>query len=468
MGVRLRRAGFEDFTIFDRGATVGGTWRANTYPGLHCDVPSHIYSFSFAADYPWSRRYAPQNEILSYLEECSERFGLTPHLRLNTEVTAAAFDESSGKWTLETADGERHHFDVLVTACGQLSEPDIPAIPGLDRFAGPAFHSAEWPHDLNLDGRRVAVMGTGASAIGFVPEIAPRVAALTVYQRSAPWILPKPDREYRTAGNGRGALTVAMSKAARLGFFLFFEVGAYGLTGADWVMKGLKAAADQHRRASLGDRPDLLEKTTPDTAIGCKRMLLSNDWYETLKRDNVELVTGRVERIEPQAIVGPDGIERDADVIVFGTGFQTQGFVAPMAVRGLGGRTLDDVWGERPEAFLGTTVSGFPNMFVLYGPNTNHGVGSVPYLLESQANYVIDALSRIRDLGLRYIDVKPETQAEWRREIDERSRDTVWITGCHNWYLSEEGENTNNWPGAWLEYRRRTRRLNPGHYRAAV
>jgi cation diffusion facilitator CzcD-associated flavoprotein CzcO len=469
IGIKLREAGIERFTIFERGESVGGVWRANTYPGAACDVPSHLYSYSFAPGHHWSRRYAPQAEILLYLEQCADDFGITPHLQLGTEVTSARFDPAAARWTLETDSGERHEFDLLVTACGQLTRPAIPSIEGVDEFEGPIFHSAEWDHEVNLAGRKVAVIGTGASSIQFIPEVAKVAASTTIYQRSAPWILPKTDRlypEWERRLFRRFPLRVA---ASRLAMFAFFETGTYGFTGHDAVLAPFRKLADRERRRRLGHDPDLLAKATPDYTIGCKRVLFTSDWYPTLVRDDVELIAGAVERLTAGGVVAADGVEREAEVIIHGTGFETHNFVAPMAIHGLDGRELNAFWGERAEAFLGTTVSGFPNMFVLYGPNTNHGSGSVPYTLESQFNYVLDAVRRLREGGYRWIDLRPEVQEQWRAEIAERSASTVWTSGgCGNWYVNAKGENTNNWPGPWLEYRRRTKRINPGHYRAAV
>jgi cation diffusion facilitator CzcD-associated flavoprotein CzcO len=469
IGARLRQAGFDRFEIFERGETVGGVWRANTYPGAACDVPSHLYSFSFAPAHHWSRRYAPQPEILRYLEDCVERFDLRSRLRLGTEVTGADFDPASARWTLTTNGGERRSFDALITACGQLSVPEIPRLEGLDRFPGPAFHSAEWDHGVELAGRRVAVIGTGASAIQFVPAIAPIAARTTVYQRSAPWILPKSDRAYADWERRLFRAFPPRVLASRLAFFSLLELGAHALTGRERVRRLIRTIAYRERQRVLGGDPELLAKATPDYEIGCKRVLITSDWYPTLRRDDVELITGAVERVTEGGVVAAGGVERPADVIVFGTGFASHGFVAPMRIRGLDRRELNEVWAGRPEAYLGTTVSGFPNMFVLYGPNTNHGSGSVPYTLQCQFDYIVDALRRVRERGLRWIDVRPAAQEEWRREIAERSRRTVWMTGgCHNWYVTDAGENTNNWPGPWLEYRRRTRRINPADYRAAV
>ena len=468
MGARLRQEGYERFEIFERAESVGGVWRANTYPGAACDVPSHLYSFSFAPAHHWSRRYAPQPEILRYLEECVERFALEPHLRLGTEVSTAEFDPASGRWTLTTAGGERRSFDVLVTACGQLSVPDVPPIDGRETFAGPAFHSADWDHEVDLAGRRVAVIGTGASAIQFVPEIAPRADRTTIYQRSAPWILPKADRAYSQWERRLFRAFPPRVLASRLAVFSLFELGTHAFTGSEWVGRLFRRIADRERERQLGDDPELLAYATPDYDIGCKRILVTNDWYPTLRRDDVELVAGGVDRITERGVVA-GGAEREADVIIYGTGFKSHGFVAPMDVRGLDDRGLNEVWAGRPEAYLGTTVSGFPNMFVLYGPNTNHGAGSVPYTLQCQYDYVLDAARRLGDGGFRWIDLRPEAQAEWRREIEERSRRTVWLAGgCHNWYVTAQGVNTNNWPGAWLEFRRRTRRLRPADYRVAA
>ncbi len=469
MGIKLRQAGIESFEIFERGDTVGGVWRANTYPGAACDVPSHLYSFSFAPGHRWSRRYAPQREILSYLGECAADYGIEPHLSLRTEIVDASFDSEAGRWTVRTDGGEERQFDFLVTACGQLTRPAIPNVGGLDEFEGPVFHSAEWDHDVDLTGKRVAVIGTGASAIQFVPEVAKVAAATAIFQRSAPWIVPKLDRTYPRWEQAVFRRFPARVAASRAGFFAFFETATYAFTGKAWVFKPFRRIADWERRRRLGHDPELLAKATPDYELGCKRVLFTSDWYPTLTRDDVELHAGGVERVTATGVVGRDGSEFEADAIIFGTGFESHNFVAPMDVHGLEGRELNGVWADRPEAFLGTTVSGFPNLFILYGPNTNHGSGSVPYTLESQFNYVLDAIGRLRAGGYRWIDLRPEVQEAWAREMAERSADTVWASGgCTSWYLNGKGENTNNWPGPWLEYRRRTKRINPGDYRVAI
>lgn len=463
MGVRLKHEGFYDFTIFERGDRVGGVWRANTYPGAACDVPSHAYSFSFAPGHQWTRRYAPRTDIIRYLDDLADRYDLHPHIQLGVEAERAAFDPDEGTWTLETSDGATHHFEVLVAACGQLTNPLVPDLNGIDEFTGPSFHSAEWDHEVDLAGKEVAVIGTGASAIQFVPIIADQASRVTVYQRSAPWILPKMDRGYPAFERKlfkRLPLRVAASRAGMIGFI---EWATRGFTGAESVMRPMRWIADKARRSAFADRPDLLEKTAPDYDMGCKRVLFTSEWYPTLLRDDVELVDRGVERVERDAIVDADGTSRPADVIIYGTGFRSHDFVAPMEITGLEGRSLEAEWSDRPEAYLGTTVSGFPNLYVLYGPNTNHGAGSVPYTLECQFNYAIDAARRLRQ-DARYLDLKPEVQEAWIREIDERSAESVWIGGgCENWYIAD-GVNTNNWVGGWWEFKRRTARIIPDDY----
>lgn len=464
MGKRCLDAGIEDFTIFERGESVGGVWRANTYPGAACDVPSHLYSFSFAPGNEWSSRFAPREEILSYLNRVTDEFGLRDHLRLGTEVSAAVYDEQRCGWQV-TADSETRFFDVLVTACGQLTNPLVPQIRGAERFEGPVFHSARWDHDVDLAGKRVAVIGTGASAIQFVPRVAESAAETTVYQRSAPWILPKSDRAYRAWERRLFERFPARVRAARAGLFGIFEIFTYAFTGRDWLFRPMEWVANRIRRRELGHDPGLLERATPDYPMGCKRVLITDEWYPTLAREDVDLVAGQPAEITASGVIDPDGTEREIDVVIWGTGFASHDFVAPMEIRGRNGVELTEFWRDEPAAFLGTTVPGFPNMFVMYGPNTNHGAGSVPYTLESQHNYVIDAIRRLRR-GPGAIEVTEEALDEWRREIAERSARTIWVTGGgNNWYLNEAGYNTNNWPGPWLEYRRRTRAIDPRHYR---
>jgi cation diffusion facilitator CzcD-associated flavoprotein CzcO len=465
MGIRCLQEGIAEFTIFERGETVGGVWRANSYPGAACDVPSHIYSFSFAPGSNWSTRFAPRRDILQYLEDVTDRYGLRPHLELSTEVTKAVFDAEAHRWELTLSGGETRSFDVLVAACGQLTNPLIPEIPGRDRFEGPIFHSADWDHDVDLAGKRVAVIGTGASAIQFVPEVAKLADHTTVYQRSAPWILPKSDRTYPDWERRLFERFPARVKASRAGLFGIFELFTYPFTGQTWAFKPLERLADRYRRKELAAKPEILPLTEPHYPMGCKRVLITSEWYAALARPDVELVGGEPSEITAGDVIGPDGVERSADVIVWGTGFSSHDFVAPMEIRGRDGAELTEFWADEPLAFLGTTVPGFPNLFVMYGPNTNHGSGSVPYTLECQFNYAIDAIRRLRG-GITEIELTEAAFAEWRDEMARRSAKTVWVTGgAHNWYLNERGVNTNNWPGPWLEFKRRTKAIDPRHYR---
>ena len=463
--IQLQRAGIRNFRIFERGDSVGGVWRANTYPGAACDVPSHLYSFSFAPGSDWSKRYAPQPDILAYLKGLTDEYDLHDRLQLNTAVQSARFDAVSALWQLETDDGQQHQFDLLVTACGQLTNPVIPKLDGREQFGGPAFHSADWDHGLDLSGKRVAVIGTGASAIQFVPVIARQAAQLDIYQRSAPWILPKMDRDYPQWEQKFFRNFPARVAVARKTLFGVFEALTYGFTGSNWVMKPATALANSYRRKALKGRPELLEKCTPDYAIGCKRVLFTSDWYSSLCRENVALHTGGVAALTETGVRDAGGEERPADVVIWGTGFSSGDFVAPMQTYGLNGQELNEAWAGRPEAYLGTTVAGFPNLFILYGPNTNHGSGSVPYTHECQISYLLDGIRQLREGGYRYLDLNPAAQQRWRQEMAERSKNTVWLSGgCSSWYTNTDGLNTNNWPGPWLEYKRRTAKLDAADY----
>ena len=464
--IRLREAGVERITLYERSDSVGGVWRANTYPGAACDVPSHLYSFSFARGTNWSRRYAPQAEIRQYLNDLVDQYDLHSCVRCNTAVERATFDAERGTWEVTSSDGRSESYDLLITACGQLTNPAIPNLEGLERFAGRTFHSATWDHDYDLTGKRVAVVGTGASAIQFVPEVARQAASVCIFQRSAPWILPKFDRAYAAWEQRLFRAIPARVGIARAILFRLFEALTYGFTTRPWVLKPLAAASNRYRRHELGDNPNLLAQATPDYRIGCKRVLFTSEWYTTLKRPNVELITGTAPSVTENALVDAHGIEHEVDAIIWGTGFKSHDFVAPMEIRGLDGRELGEVWGDTPQAYLGTTVAGFPNMFILYGPNTNHGAGSVPYTHECQIDYILDAVDRLRAGGYRFIDLEPRVMNDWRAEMDTRSAATAWTRGgCSSWYLNRNGTNTNNWPGPWLEYKRRTQAIDPGEYR---
>ena len=379
--VMLRRAGYGDVAVFERGERVGGVWHHNTYPGAACDVPSHLYEFSFAPNPRWSRRYAPQAEIQAYLESVAQRHGVLERIRTNTEVQRARWDDTRSKWVLETSRGT-HEADVLLTACGQLSVPAVPPIPGLGSFDGPAFHTAQWRPEVELAGRRVAVVGTGCSAIQVVPAIQPIVERVDVYQRSPGWTIPKMDFAYKERTQRLFERFPILQRLDRAAIFAFMELATAAMTRQRWLRAPFRAVARHQIHAAIEDRA-LRRKVTPTDELGCKRVMLTDDWYPTLTRPNVELVTDRIAEVTAAGIRTEDGTERPADVLVLATGFNTHGFVAPMEIVGAGGRTLASEWAEVPRAYLGTSVPGFPNMFLLYGPNTNGGAGSVVFVIEA-------------------------------------------------------------------------------------
>ena len=460
--VMLRRAGYEDVTVFERGERVGGVWHENTYPGAACDVPSHLYEFSFAPNPRWSRRYAPQAEIQAYLEDVARRERVLERIRTGTEVQRAGFDEARAKWVLETSAGA-HEADLLVTACGQLSVPSVPSLPGLDGFEGPAFHSARWRHDVPIAGKRVAVVGSGCSAIQIVPAIQPIAAHVDVYQRSPGWTLPKLDGPYGERAQRLFERFPVLQRLDRQAVFWFMEVGALALTSRPRLRAPLRAAGRWQITKAIKD-PELRRKVMPADEIGCKRMMLTDEWYPTLTRANVSLVDDPIREVTPSGIRTDDGTERLADVLVLATGFKTHGFVAPMEVLGTGGRSLAQEWSELARAYLGMSVPGFPNLFLLYGPNTNGGTGSVIYTIEAGVQHVIEAARALERSRARTIEVRRDAAASFDRELRDALSTSVWHTGCTNWYVDENGNDPNQWPWTWTTYRRRTARLAPGAY----
>jgi cation diffusion facilitator CzcD-associated flavoprotein CzcO len=460
--VLLRRAGYREVTVFERGERIGGVWEHNSYPGAACDVPSHLYELSFAPNPNWSRRYAPGAEIQAYLEDLAAAEGILDRIRTGTEVTEARWDEGRAKWILQTGVGV-HEADVLVAACGQLSVPRTPAIPGLEAFAGPIFHTARWRHDVELTGKRVAVLGTGCSAIQVVPAIQPIVAQLDVYQRSPGWTFPKMDFAYGARARRLFARLPLLQRLDRAAVFAFMELGAAAMTSQRWLLAPFRAIARRQIHAAISD-PELRRKVTPSDELGCKRLMLTDEWYPTLCRPNVELVTDAVAEVTASGIRTADGNERAADVIVLATGFQSHGFVAPMEVIGGGGRRLAEQWAQVPRAYLGMSVPSFPNMFLLYGPNTNGGTGSVIYTIEAAVAHVIGALAELERAAADRIEVRAEVAERFDVELRKALRGTVWHTGCTNWYVDENGNDPSQWPWLWSTYRRRTATLEPHAY----
>ncbi|RKQ90260.1 cation diffusion facilitator CzcD-associated flavoprotein CzcO [Solirubrobacter pauli] len=452
----LARAGYRDVTVFEREPRLGGVWNANTYPGAACDIPSHLYEFSFAPNPRWSRRYAPQAEIQAYLEDVARPFDV----RVSTDVRSAHF--ADGRWTLDTSGGE-HTADVLITACGQLTTPAVPPLPGLEDFAGPAFHTARWDHDVDLSGKRVAVIGTGCSAIQVVPAIQPEVERVTVFQRSPGWTIPKGDFPYPPWAQRLFERVPLVQRLDRAANYAFHDFAAYALSRRKTrLLRPFRALGQLQIRLAIKDRA-LRRTVTPTDEIGCKRIMLTDNWYPTLAKPNVTLTDRRIERIGAHGIRTADGVEHPADVLVLATGFRAHDFVAPMEIS-THDRTLAQEWAAVPRAYLGVTVPGFPNLFLLYGPNTNGGSGSVVATIEAQLTHVIAALRERERRRARTIVVRREAAQAFDAELRTALAGTVWHSGCTNWYVDEHGNDPSQWPWSWTEYRRRTARLDPQAY----
>ena len=467
MAYQLKRAGLERFTVFEKAADLGGVWRDNQYPGAACDVASHLYSFAFEPHYPWSKRYGPQPEIHAYLGHVADKYDLRRHIRFNREVAGADYDESRQRWRIRFTDGSTHEAHVLITAVGQLNRPQIPDIPGLARFGGRSFHSARWEHDYDFSGKRVAVLGTGPSAVQFVPEIARQVAQLHVYQRSPGWCLPKMDRAYSAFERRLITALPVLHDLDRWRIFWWYEFLSSALQNGS-RLKGvsrriLRTAASLLMSAQVKDK-QLRAKLTPDTPLGCKRILLSNDWLKALARPNVEVLTAPVTEITTNGVRAADGSLREVDAIVFGTGFAATQFLAPMDFSGRGGASLRERWKQGAEGYLGLAVSGFPNLFMLYGPNTNLGAGSIIYMLERQQRYVAQLLVEMQRRELAAVEVAPIAERAFIDEISRRNQDLVYLGGCNSWYLTN-GRNTNNWVGYMSEYGQRLREPQLEHFR---
>ncbi|HZI11984.1 MAG TPA: NAD(P)/FAD-dependent oxidoreductase [Myxococcus sp.] len=465
MAIRLKQSGIDDFLLLEKGADVGGCWRENHYPGSGCDVPSHLYSYSFEPKTDWGRRYAQQPEILAYLRHCADKYGLRQRIRFGVEVSGARFDEAAGMWEVSIATGEVLRSRVLISAVGQLSRPAWPRLPGLERFEGESFHSARWNHGCSLEGKRVAVIGTGASAVQFVPAVAAQSAKLHVFQRSAGYIIPKPDRDYRPWEHALLRRVPWLQRVFRVLQYLQHESRVLAFTFFPVLMRLFEGKARRYLEQEVAD-PELRRKLTPDYPMGCKRILISNDFYAALTRPNVELVDTAIREVTPRGLVTEDGREREVDVLIFGTGFAATEFLAPMRIIGRNGRELNEAWRQGAEAYLGVTVSGFPNFFMLYGPNTNLGHNSIVYMLESQIRYVLACMKVLRSRELRFLDVRPEAQRGFNAKLQGTLRHSVWNGPCSSWYKTDEGRNTNNWPGFTFTYRRRTRAPRLAHYEA--
>ena len=463
MGARLKKAGIHHFAILEKDATLGGTWQVNDYPGAACDVPSHLYSLSFAQNARWSRKFPSQQELRAYTHSIARDFALVDHVRLNCALEGADFDEASGTWQVRTAQGPMA-AKVLVTCIGALGRPSIPDLPGLQDFEGKTFHSSRWDHGYDIRGKRIAVIGTGASAIQIVPEIAPQVAQLDLFQRTAPWILPRPDRKITGVEQWLLQHVKPLQWLYRLATYVQYEARALF-----FVYKPELAVVPRREALALLHKqvPDaaLRAKLTPPFALGCKRVLLMNDYYPALGRPNVKLITDGVREIRKASIVTNSGEERTVDAIVFGTGFDVQHYMDHITVRGRGGQTLQEAAaGGGMQAYKGCAVAGFPNYFMITGPNTGLGHNSMIYMIESGVNYVMDAITQLRRNGWHSVDVKRDVQDAYNANLQRRLQKTVWASGCKSWYLDSNGKNTTLWPGFTFSYRHITRRFDAANY----
>jgi len=465
--IKLRKAGIDSFTIFERAPEIGGTWRDNTYPGAACDVPSHVYSLSFEPKSDWSRRFAESGEIQSYLLHLVEKWQLRSHLRCNTEIVEARFDEAAGSWTLTTDADETVSARVVVACVGGLVDPSLPDIKGIHGFGGEIFHTARWNHDYDLAGRRIAVIGTGASAVQVVPSIAREVEHLDVYQRTAAWVVPKRDKRYSEGTKRRLAripLWLRLNRFVR--YWLSELFGPMVFLDNERLSKLGERMSLAHLKAQVKD-PALREKLTPHFQFGCKRILISDDYWSSFERENVALVTDPIEEIRTDGIMTTDGAFRAVDAIILATGFALGLATAPFTVVGRGGKTLDDAWKDGAVAYKGMTVSGFPNWFTLMGPNTGPGHTSVLVFTESQISHTLEAIQKIRDEGLRFVDVKQEALDRYNVGIQDRMKHMVWSSGCNSWYLSPDGSNHSLYPGFAAEYAVRARHWKASDYEIA-
>ena len=463
VGIQLLRAGITSFTIFEKASGPGGTWRDNTYPGAACDIPSHFYSFSFDRRADWSRAYARQPEILAYLEGCVDTYGLAPYIRYDTEITSLHYDDERNGWHLTTATGEQVPADVVVSGLGQLNRPAYPTITGLHRFAGPAFHSARWDHDVDLTGQRVGVIGTGASAVQFIPPVARQAGHLTVFQRTPNWVIPKQDRAFSERTKARFARHPGLERSLRWLLYGVLEINFNTMRRRSKVGAAIEAAARMQLKQQVPD-PELRSKLTPDFPVGCKRVLIASDFFPSLAQPNTTVCTETITEIDPTGVRTIDGEHHDLDVLVFGTGFTSTEFLAPMEVIGRNGVDLNDAWRDGAEAYLGITVSGFPNLFLLYGPNTNLGHNSIVFMIEAQTRYLLHCIDQMQAGGLQWIDVRADAMSEFNTALQRAVDGTVWGTSCTSWYKNAAGKVTNNWPRHTYHYWWLTRRADLSAY----
>lgn len=466
--IKLTQKGKKNFLVLERGGDVGGTWRDNTYPGAACDVPSHLYSYSFALNPDWTRSFSTQPEIQNYITTVARKYNVMDKHVFNSDVTSVTWNEDTHRWDIVASTGE-YTAKVVVTAVGALCEPNLPPIAGIESFQGDVFHSAQWNHDVSLEGKRVAVIGTGASAIQIVPAIAGKVEHLDVYQRTAPWILPRFDREYTKIEKLAFKYIPGFQRLSRTGIYAARETQVVGLAKNPKLMKLLEVMARKQIMTGIKDK-SLRKKVTPNFRIGCKRMLISNNYYPALDRPNVDLVTDGIAEVRADSIVSADGTERKIDSLIVATGFHVTDSPAYHGIFGRGGKSLAQTFDEEgQQGYKGAAVANFPNMFFLVGPNTGLGHTSMVFMIESQLNYVVDALDTIEKHDIGVIEVRKDVQDDYNADLQDRMANSVWMNGgCASWYLDKHGNNTTLWPDFTFRFRNMTKKFDLAAYRSVA
>ncbi|MES2919152.1 MAG: NAD(P)/FAD-dependent oxidoreductase [Pseudomonadota bacterium] len=458
----LKQAGEHDFIMLERKGDVGGVWRDNSYPGCACDVQSHLYSFSFAPNPDWTRHFSPQPEIHAYLQKCARDFGLLPHIRFHHDVTRMDWQEAAGEWVVQTPQGEfraRH----VVGAFGVLSDPEIPTVKGIENFKGQVFHSAAWPRDFNPKGKRIAVIGTGASALQFIPAIQPDVAQMHVFQRTPPWVMPRHDGPIHSITRRAYRHVPKLMQAERLRLYAQRESFVLGFRHPLLMQQSQKTAL-KHLQDAVPD-PVLRAKLTPDYTLGCKRILISNTYYPALAQRNVDVISDGIADVTADSVIGQDGVTRPVDAIIFGTGFKTRDLPFAQYIHNDKGQTLADAWQGSPQAYMGTTVHGFPNLYLLHGPNIGLGHTSVIYMFEAQAEHIVGVVKLASRKGYDIVEPTAAAQQKFLAKIEKDMKGTVWVAGgCSSWYLDSTGRNSQLWPGFTFAYRQLATQIEDGDY----
>ncbi len=463
-GIQLKKAGFDNFIILERGSHLGGTWRDNNYPGAACDVESHLYSFSFEQNPNWSRVFGPQQEILNYIGHCAEKYGLNPYIQLNTSVEKLVFDEEQGVWQVLCNNGKTYFAQSVISCSGGLSQPALPDIRGRDDFKGTMFHSAKWNHSYDLKGKTVAVIGTGASAIQIVPAIVPVVKELQLFQRTPPWIMPKIDGDISAFRRNMYSALPFMRSFYRWRLYWFHELAAYGFTRHPALLKFASKISALFLKRNVKDEA-LRKKLEPSYTMGCKRVLLSNDYYPAVQRENLHLITEHIDEINNTGIKTKDGVQHNLDAIVFATGFYAAEGVVMFDVRGRNGVSLNEAWKDGAEAYLGTSVAGFPNLFMVVGPNTGLGHSSMILMIEAQVHYILEAIKLMKNENLKSVDVKTETQKAFNEDLQQKLSKTVWQSGgCVSWYQTKTGKNVTLWPDFTFTFMKKTKKFEAEKY----